>query len=277
MNVIRGKKDVADRSLIYGPPGVGKSTWATGAPGTLAIDGEAGLSQIGCDRVELASGWDESLRLVRQALASDCKLLAIDTVDALETRAVAHVCASHKKKSLADFGYGDGFELLSSAWLELLGLLEQGRARGTEVILVAHVQQKNVNDPTIGAYEKYIPQLSKRCWNLTHRWCDNVFFADYERGLVNERAVLTGARQLHVVAASGFDAKNRYGVVGPLPLERAAWDEAKRPPEALGAIGVLVARYPELAEKVTTALKLSPANMVLEGLLEWEKDKEKSK
>jgi hypothetical protein len=225
MNIIRGKDFPPGRIVIYGPPGVGKSTFACAAPDALAIDYERGLEEIGVDRVRGAETWTESLKLIKEACTSDgpWETVIIDTIDKLEDQATAHVCkvgANGKSKpDLASFGYGDGYEALCTQWRELLEILERAALQGREVILVAHVQQKQQDDPTMEKpYAKYIPQLSKRCWGATHRWASDVLFANYEAGMVEGRALMTGMRLLHSVSGTGFDAKNRLGLPKSMPL-----------------------------------------------------------
>jgi hypothetical protein len=237
MNITRGKTHPAPRVVVYGPSGVGKSSFACGVdhPSTsprkdvVAIDYESGLDEIGVARVRGPDGWEESLKLVREACAGqgDYTTIAIDTIDRLEEQATRLVCTEGKKKSLADFGYGDGFEALVTKWRELLFVLESAREKQRTVILVAHVQQKPQDDPRIGKYDKYVAAMQKRCWGATHRWADAVLFADYERGLHEGRAIMTGTRELHTCAGTGFDAKNRWGLPPVLPLSWAAFDRER--------------------------------------------------
>lgn len=234
MNILRGVRHPPARIVIFGPPGVGKSTFACGAPEPLALDYEHGLDEIGPARVEGAPTWDASLALVREACAGpgEHRTVVVDTLDRLEDQATEHVCRiGVKGKPMADlgaFGYGDGFEALCAKWRELLFLLESARAHQREVILVAHVQNKTQDDPMLGSYGKWIAALTKRCWGATHRWADAVLFAQYEQGLVDGRVVLTGERILRTVAGSGYDAKNRWDLPAVLPLSWDAFDVARR-------------------------------------------------
>lgn len=229
LEIVRGTARPPERIVIYGPPGVGKSTWAAKAPGALALDYERGLEQIGVARVRGATTWPASLEMCEAAATGpgDHRTLVIDTVDRLEDQATKYVCDKGKKKSLADFGYGDGFEALVTEWRSLLYVLEGAAAHGREVILVAHVQTKSISDPTLGSYGKFVPALQKRSWGATHRWADATLFANYEAGLLEGRAVHTGARQLHTVAGSGYEAKNRWNLPEILPLEWPAFAEAR--------------------------------------------------
>jgi hypothetical protein len=258
MNIVRGIKHPPARIVIFGPSGVGKSTFACGADSVLALDYEHGLDEIGPARVEGATTWEGSLSLVREACvgAGEHTTVVVDTLDRLEDQATEHVCrVGVKGKPMADlgaFGYGDGYEALCAKWRELLFVLESARPKGREVILVAHVQNKTENDPMLGSYGKYIAALTKRCWGATHRWADAVLFAQYEQGLVDGRAVLTGERILRTVAGSGYDAKNRWGLPSVLPLSWSAFQAARAslqrsPDEVISAIRALAT--PETKEK----------------------------
>ncbi len=233
MNIIRGIKHPPARMVVFGPSGVGKSTFACAAPGVLALDYEQGLDEIGPARATGASSWQASLALVREACsgAGDHQTVVVDTIDRLEDQATDEVCRiGVKGESMPDlgaFGYGDGFEALLAKWRELLFVLESAREKGRQVILVAHVQSKIQDDPMLGNYSKFIAALSKRCWGATHRWADAVLFAQYEQGMIDGRVVMTGERILRTVAGSGYDAKNRWGLPPVLPLSWSAFDAAR--------------------------------------------------
>jgi len=232
MQIIKGKRFPPSRIVVYGPSGVGKSTWACSAQGALALDYESGLEQVGVDRVTGASTWSGTMALLREACGpGGHSALVVDTLDRIEEQATEEVCRIGVKgksvKSLADFGYGDGYEAVSALWRELLGVLEGARQHGRDVILVAHVQKRTEEDPVLGKYDKYVAALQKRTWGSTHRWADAVLFADYERGLVEGRAIFSGARVLHTVAGTGFDAKNRWGLAPVLPLSWEAFSAAR--------------------------------------------------
>ena len=228
LSITKGRTSPAPRRVIFGPSGVGKSTFACAEPGALAIDYENGLNHIGVDRVDGAKDWPSSLALLREACTGpgDYRAIVVDTVDRLEDQAAQFICQvqgvdGKKKASLADYGYGDGYAALETKWRELLFVLEGARAHNRSVTLVAHVQSATEKDPTMGDFRKFIAAIHKKCWSVTHRWADAVLFATYESGLVEGRAILSGARILHTVAGSGYDAKHRPNISSPLPL---GWD-----------------------------------------------------
>ena len=52
MRVISGKQKAPRKCLLYGTHGIGKSTWAAGAPGCIMLNLEDGLNNIDCQRTE---------------------------------------------------------------------------------------------------------------------------------------------------------------------------------------------------------------------------------
>jgi hypothetical protein len=239
MIITRGKAAPPLRLVVYGPSGVGKSSFACGvshpatdpAEGVLALDYEGGLDAIGPARVEGPRSWDGSLALLREACAGpgEHTTVVVDTIDALANLAAAKICEKGVKgkavTSLAEFGYGDGFEILATHWRELLFLLESARPAGRSVVLVAHVKRENVDDPQVGRYAKWVAALPKLCWGDTHRWADDVLFANYETAVAERRAMHTGQRWLYTIAGTGYDAKNRGQLPPQLPL---SWDAYAR-------------------------------------------------
>lgn len=244
--VISQAKAAPPRVLVYAPPGTGKTTLVASIPGVLILDWDRGADQTSAHRIAGPTTWAESLELVR-AISSDpsgYKALAVDTVDPLEEACARHVCELHRKSSLAEFGYGAGYEALANEWRNMLLAWDACRAKGMAVVLLGHSVVKTVQDPTLGSYDSFTAQLQKKTWAMTSRWCDVVGFANFDAAIVGDerRAIVTGERVLHTTRGSGFEAKNRYGLPAKMPLSWAVLEAAI----AAGQVGA-----DELRERIT--------------------------
>lgn len=229
---------VPPRILIYGEHGIGKSTWAAGAPRPIFLQTEDGLTGIDAPRFPLATDFDQ----VESALTALCEphdfgTVIIDSADWLEAivqRAVA-IKAGHK--GIEDFGYGKGYSYACDKFREVLSMLNFLRTeRGMGVILTAHARAKRFNDPLTEPYDRYEIKLHEKTANLLCEWCDVVGFAslryttksaDGGFGGKVTRAVETGERTLSVISSPAYEAKNRYGILnGTMPLTYAALEMA---------------------------------------------------
>lgn len=240
-----GRREVPLKLCIYGAAGCGKTTLASQAPDALVYCSEAGAEQLDVARLDAAETWPGVLEDMRTLEGVDhpYKTIVIDTLDALEPTVVQHICKAAGKESLGDLGYGKGFVELANQWRLFLGALERLQAvRGMHVITIAHCHVKPFNDPTHGQYDRYVPKLQEKIWNLTSEWSDIVGYAAFELAPIAKdgqrtRAITTGARVLHTVKGSGFEAKNRYGITEPMPLSWGVlWSKIQAHGETAGDI-----------------------------------------
>jgi hypothetical protein len=214
------------KSLYYGPPGGGKTSFVASMPKPILIDYDKGANQVDVDRIQGPKTWTEALGLVRAIVADPrgYKTIGIDTLDPLEEIATAHVCKMAGKKTLGDFGYGDGYDALKAEWRLLLGALEVAGENGIHIALLCHSVVRQTSDPQLGPYEVFGTALQKKTWALTHRWCDLVGFITHEaeRVKAEKRAIYTGQRVLLTTSGTGYIAKERFALprVMPIPLGR---------------------------------------------------------
>ena len=93
-DIISGQSFSPPVVLLYGPPGVGKTTFAGNAPAPIFIQTEDGANVVGADRFPLAESYDaieaQLGTLVKED--HDFKTLVIDSLDWLESLVWAKVC-----------------------------------------------------------------------------------------------------------------------------------------------------------------------------------------
>ena len=133
------------RCLIYGPPGVGKTTFAAG-PGDkcIFVPTEEGADVVGVDRFPLAQSVADVMSNLDDLINDkhDYKVVTIDSLDWYENLTWAAVCEEHKLGSIEDMGYGKGYVAALAHHRAILGKLTiLRRDKGMACVLLAHSQQ----------------------------------------------------------------------------------------------------------------------------------------
>lgn len=224
LNVTSGVQSVPVRGCLFGPSGVGKSSFARDLPKPLFLDFEKGSHHLDVDRVE-PRDWNHVVEIITALRDSehDYRSLVIDTADWAEKLLAADVCEKNRKDSIEDFGYGKGWTILGDHFSEFLVLLDGLRARGMHVLFVAHSQIRKFEQPDqSGSYDRYELKLSKHCAPLLKEWCDMLLFCSYETKVVEldgkKKAVGGRERVLYTCHTAAWDAKNRHGFPERLPF-----------------------------------------------------------
>ena len=110
MEITSGVLKRPQKVVVYGPEGIGKSTFASHFPDPLFLDIEDSTSQLDVKRIQGINSWEMLLSLISQINRErPCKAVVVDTADWAEKLCIQHVCAVNKKGSIEDFGYGSGY------------------------------------------------------------------------------------------------------------------------------------------------------------------------
>ncbi len=231
MRIIKGKIPCAKKVVIYGPEGIGKSTFAARFPEPVFIDTEGSTKDMDVSRFEKPSSWTmlmEQIRYVKMN-PSVCRTLVIDTADWAEQMCVADLCARYGKKGIEDFGYGTGYVYAREEFGRFLNSLEEVVEAGIHVVITAHAHLKKFEQPDeLGAYDRWELKLGKKTSSQTapllKEWADMVLFANYKTWSVavddkgNKRKAQGGARVMYTSHHPCWDAKNRYGLPEEMPF-----------------------------------------------------------
>jgi hypothetical protein len=266
---VRGGKITAPlRVLLYGVEGVGKSTFAAGAPAPIFLGPEDGTHHLDVQRFPPPESWEEVVEAVRVLTSDphDFRSLVIDTVDWLEPLVWQQVCDGANVESIEDFGYGKGYVKALDTWRVLLAALERLRAaRKLHVVLLAHSQIKTFKNPEGEDFDRYTMKLHDKAGGLLKEWSDCVLFANHEEFAQKDsktkrvRGISTGVRLIYTQRHAAYDAKNRYDLPESLPL---AWEDfaaavEKREPSDPAKLRVAIE---EKIKLLTTPLAKEAAN-----------------
>jgi len=234
--VRKGVRPAPDRILLVGTEGIGKSTFGAAAPSPIFIAAEDGVRHLDVASFPEPKTFGEVLDALR-VLASEpheYRTVVLDTLDWIEPLIWNDVCARNGWESIETPGYGKGYGVALEEWRKLLVALDYLRtAKNMEIILLAHASIRSFSNPAGHDYSRYECKLQKSAAALLREWCDVNLFAVHEefvsegKGLAKSKAVSTGLRLLKTERTAAWDAKNRHGLPPELPLDYAAYAEAR--------------------------------------------------
>lgn len=221
------------RIVVYGVDGVGKSTFAAGAPRPIFISTDAGTEHLDVERAGEGQpqAWDEVLDQIRALTNNDhdFQTLVIDPLGWLEPLCWRQVCANAGVKTIEEVGggYQKGYAAAVELWRTMIAELERLReVRRMNIILVAHATIRNQKNPEGDSFDRHNLAIHEKAADVFRQWADAVLFArhEYYSKKVGQkvRGVSTGARVLQTQWCAAYDAKNRLNLPEELPL---SWDD----------------------------------------------------
>lgn len=229
--ITSGVVSSAQKVVIYGPEGIGKSTFAAQFPDPVFIDTEGSTKKLNIRRFPKPSSWEMLKNEVKEAMNGRlCKTLVIDTFDWAEQLCIETICSTHQKKGIEDFGYGNGYVYEKEEIGKFLNLLQEVVDSGINVVLTAHAQMRKFEQPDeLGAYDRWELKLGKKTSSqispLVKEWADMVLFANYKTYAVavdkdgKKFKAQGGDRVMYTTHHPCWDAKNRDGLPPEMPFE----------------------------------------------------------
>lgn len=232
MQITKGKRARAQKVVIYGPEGIGKSTFASQFPEAVFIDTEGSTDNMDVSRLNKPSSYTMLKNEIAWVKANPtcCKTLIIDTIDWAESLIVDDICVLHQKKGIEDFGYGNGYVYVKEELGRFLNSLSELVDLGINIVLTAHAQIRKFEQPDeMGSYDRWELKLGKKTSSqtapLVKEWADMVLFANYKTVVMtadNKKKKATGGqRVLYTQHHPVWDAKNRHNLPEEMPFDYA--------------------------------------------------------
>ena len=229
--VTTGIQNAPVKTVLYGPEGIGKSTFASHFPNPVFIDTEGGTKRLNVKRLPQPTSWAMLLDEVAEVRKGSipCGTLVLDTADWAERLCIQAVCARAKVNGIEDFGYGKGYTYVKEEFAKLLDALEEVLNAGHNVVVLAHAAITKFEQPdAVGNYDRWSMKTSKQVAPLLREWCDMLLFANYKT--VVEKAGSSpnaknkasgGRRVMYTTHHPCWDAKNRFGLPNEMPFDYA--------------------------------------------------------
>jgi len=215
--ITRGKKHTPWFAILYGAPGVGKTTLASLAPDPVFLDLERGTDLLDVARLTL-EGQDlkEALNTLHGA---EFTTLVIDSLTALERVHTDQLCKEKGWTTIEALDYGRSKKMWRQEFTKLLtSVAHNFRASGKNVLLIAHAKTREVTDPVSQqSYDRYELDCDKDLHPQIISQVDGVFLLKQKVLVKDDKAIGNGTRVLLTTDKPQYVAKSRWPIAEEIP------------------------------------------------------------
>jgi len=196
--------------LLYGKPGIGKTTFASKLKNALFFDTQRGTKFLKVSRVTV-SNWNNFRDWVKKLekskkLRDKYDIFVVDVIDDLSLMCLDFVCNKRKIDHPSDEEWGKGWEALSREWHEWIMRLAIMKG----VMFVGHSKEREVTLRGIKV-DKVFPNLGATAYRTINQIVDFTFFAGY--GKLKKGKKSKEERVLYTRPADLIECKDRTGAL----------------------------------------------------------------
>ncbi len=184
------------------------------------------------DALDYLTDSDEAHRDYQQKYGVPLKCLPLDTGNGFEKLCHEFICkrdygGRYDKQGF--LSYMQGYEAAIPEWKIMLAKLDKLRdVRKVRPVILCHTRIKNFKNPEGSDYDRYMPAMHEKTWEVTHRWADVILFGNFFTDVAKDGARAKGVggqqRQLYTVRHAAYDAGNRLGLTDEIDCGSSAAD-----------------------------------------------------
>lgn len=219
------------RIILHAVEKFGKTSWAAQIPNVLfgMPAEETGLQTlIDAGLIKETpflppwTAWEEVIESIDFITENESpyKAFVIDTGNGLEKLCHDYVCRRDyggKYDKTGFLSYMQGFEASLPEWKLMLSKLDKLReVRRIRPVMLCHARIKNFRNPEGSDFDRYMPAMHEKTWEVTHRWADVILFGNFFTDTTSDGGRSKGVggqqRMLYTVRHAAYDAGNRLGL-----------------------------------------------------------------
>lgn len=221
------------KMVVYGPAGIGKTTFAAGFYSPILLPLEKGWGNLRIKRFPKIETYHDLMTALGALYQGthEHQTAVIDSATSLEPIVWAETARRHNKGSIEGWDYGKGYVEAAEVWAEVFAGLDALQAeRSMSVVVIAHSKVERFNSPMAEPFDRYSVDLHKLANAALLRWADIVGFAHWQQSTVSTdlgfkkkatRGVTTGQRLLALQETPACIAKNRFQLPAVMDLDAA--------------------------------------------------------
>lgn len=223
-SILTGRSLNPPRIIVYGGPGLGKSTFAANAPKPIFINMENGLGNLDVASFPLAKTYEDVDAQLRLLFTENhnYQTVVIDSLDWFERLLWDKIARDNGVMEIENLNWGKGFVYAINLWQNFVKNVNRlSMERNISVIFTAHSEVTTLPDPERGEYSQYNIALHKKAHPILVKDVDAILFVRKDGiittdknsfGKETKRALGDGVRTVITQMRPSAIAKNRYGL-----------------------------------------------------------------
>ena len=234
-NVVSGTTPKPPKLMIWGPPAVGKSTFAAQAPDALFIEAEDRTGHLDINRFPVKK-WEDILAVMKEVGASGdqpYKTMVFDTVDAMEMLLLDYIARAANEESHEDIGGGwMKYRIpMLKEWKKFIRLIDGLTRKGIQCILLAHAQTKTYQPPDGEKYDRFVIKMDQAGGDFLIENVDLVGYAKFQTFVKSKdkqskaKATTSGKRLLQFKFSPAYPTKQGVPCADEVGL---SWEEFQK-------------------------------------------------